>query len=196
MATENISTNPTCKSSDIIGLWFRWSVREGNYYKLLAKLTIGCNLVEILRGGRRLSLAHLMSSWEAICQIFTTVGGPDQRNFCERSNKYPIWPSMMKTITHWWKRSLKALLQDLVQNCNKVIHCIFTLCDLLVVVRVVWASDMGIRINCVFGEIYQKSIQAGATLGTLAPSLPPKLDTLWLEGIRLATNCKGVASAL
>ena len=61
--------------SDIIGLWFLWSVREGNYYKLLAKLTIGCNLVEILRGGRGLLLAHLMSSWEAICQIFTTVGG-------------------------------------------------------------------------------------------------------------------------
>ena len=52
---------------------------------------------------------------------------------------------------------------------------------------------MGIRINRVFGEIYQKSIQAGATLGT---SLTPKLDTLWLEGIRVATNCKGVASAL
>ena len=51
---------------------------------------------------------------------------------------------------------------------------------------------MGIRINCVFGEIYQKSIQAGATLGTTLP--PPKLDTLWLEGIRVATNCKGVAS--
>ena len=190
--------NPPCKLLDIIGLWFRWSVREGNYYKLLAKLTIGCNLLKILRGGRRLLLAHLMSSWEAICQIFTTVGGRTKETFVKGQTIYiyPLWPNVMKTITHWWKRSLKALLQDLVQNCNKVINCIFTLCDLLFVVRVVWASDMGIRINCVFGEIYQKSIQAGATLGTLAPSLPPKLDTLWLEGIRVATNCKGVASAL
>ena len=65
--------------SDIIGLWFVWSVREGNYYKAPAKLTIGRNLVEILRGGRRLLLAHLMSSWEAICQIFTTVGGKPKK---------------------------------------------------------------------------------------------------------------------
>ena len=88
--------------SDIIGLWFVWSVREGNYYKAPAKLTIGRNLVEILRGGRRLLLAHLMSSWEAICQIFTTVGGQRTKETFVKGQTN-VFSGQIWKQWDWWK---------------------------------------------------------------------------------------------
>ena len=97
---SNKSMFPTI--SDIIGLWFVWSVREGNYYKAPAKLTIGRNLVEILRGGRRLLLAHLMSSWEAICQIFTTVGGQRTKETFVKGQTN-VFSGQIWKQWDWWK---------------------------------------------------------------------------------------------
>ena len=160
-------------SSDIIELWFCWSVSQwdGNYQKELAKLAIAGNLVEILRGGA----GYYWHIWCLHGRLFVKYlqllrGRTKETSVKGQINIYPPWQNTMKMKT--WKHNLTKICS----GGRKWIQVIdYILCDLCIT-PIVWASDMGIRTNCVFGEIYQKSILASlGSRGHLPPT--PKLDT-------------------
>ena len=94
-------------SSDIIELWFCWSVSQwdGNYQKELAKLAIAGNLVEILRGGA----GYYWHIWCLHGRLFVKYlqllrGRTKETSVKGQINRYPPWQNTMKMKT--WKHNL------------------------------------------------------------------------------------------